>query len=43
LEEVESARKAGAQVVSLGPYVFRTETAAVAALTQFSFCSCGEL
>jgi 16S rRNA (uracil1498-N3)-methyltransferase len=43
LEEVESARKAGAQVVSLGPYVFRTETAAVAALSQLSFWSCGEL
>lgn len=35
--EVEQAQAAGAQVVSLGPYILRTETAALIAVSQLLF------
>ena len=41
-EEIQAARDAGAQVASIGPYILRTETAAVAALSQLLFWFAGE-
>ncbi|MDI3280362.1 MAG: 16S rRNA (uracil(1498)-N(3))-methyltransferase [Bacillota bacterium] len=42
VEEVNAARRAGAQPVSLGPRILRAETAALAAVTAVLY-SCGEL
>lgn len=36
-DEVNSMRKAGAHVVSLGPYILRTETAALVAISQILY------
>jgi 16S rRNA (uracil1498-N3)-methyltransferase len=41
-EEVETARKAGAIIASIGPFILRTETAALAALSQLLFWAAGE-
>ena len=41
-EEVDTLRKAGAEIASLGPYILRTETAALAALSQLMFWAAGE-
>jgi 16S rRNA (uracil1498-N3)-methyltransferase len=40
--EVEAADRAGYQILSLGPRILRTETAAVAALAILQF-QCGDL
>ena len=41
-EEVNTAREHGARIVSLGPYTLRTETAALAAISQLTYWSTGE-